>query len=178
MARIQATIRGIVGTNPTLHLRQAQGAELPVTQFRLALVDRYRDSQTREWKDGETQWVTVSAFRDLAHNVAASVRKGERVIVEGSLRTQEYLGNDHAMHTDVRLEARSVGHDLRYGTSHFTRTIRTDGTDGAESAETADADDQTGAEQPTYPSARPENAQPQPDPLAAASDAPLVGAPF
>ena len=43
--------------------------------------------QGREYGDGNTTWIDVSCFRTLAAHVAASVRKGDPVIVIGKLRT-------------------------------------------------------------------------------------------
>src|SRR5688500_14515267 len=58
-------ITGVVGTDPHHHVT---GQGLPITSFRLASTQRYFDRAKGSWEDGETNWYTVSAFRQLASN--------------------------------------------------------------------------------------------------------------
>jgi single-strand DNA-binding protein len=82
---------------------------------------RFDQSQNR-WVDGETNWYTVTAFRQLAINMAGSISKGERIIVTGKLRVRDWDNGERAG-TSVEIEAESVGHDLTWGTAQFTRTV-------------------------------------------------------
>lgn len=112
------TITGLVATTPR-HLITPDG--LPITSFRLASSNRRYDRARGEWVDGETNWFTITAFRTLAVNVSKSIGKGDRIIVSGELRVRDW-DNGERVGTSVEVEASSVGHDLSWGTSVFTRT--------------------------------------------------------
>ena len=113
------TVAGLVATTPR-HLVTQDG--LPITSFRLAASHRKFDRATNKWIDGETNWFTVTAFRQLAINVAGSVSKGERILVTGKLRVRDW-DNGERVGTSVEVEADSIGHDLCWGNSAFTRTV-------------------------------------------------------
>jgi single-strand DNA-binding protein len=95
---------------------------LPITSFRLAASLRRFDRTANKWVDGETNWFTITAFRQLAINSAGSVSKGERVLVTGKLRVRDWDNGERAG-TSVEVEAEALGHDLTWGTATFTRTV-------------------------------------------------------
>ncbi|HWS58637.1 MAG TPA: single-stranded DNA-binding protein, partial [Actinotalea sp.] len=103
--------------------RQVLGDRVPYTSFRLATTARWFDNRIGAWTDGPTEWFTVKAFRDVAFNVAASVSKGDPVVVHGRLRTEVWSGDD-GPRTTLVLEAAALGHDLTRGTARFARTVR------------------------------------------------------
>jgi single-strand DNA-binding protein len=109
---------GLVATTPR-HLVTQEG--LAITSFRLASNNRYYDEAKQEWVEGETNWFTVTAFRKLGINVAQSISKGDRITVSGSIKVRDW-DNGERSGTSVEIIADSVGHDLNYGTSEFTRT--------------------------------------------------------
>lgn len=111
------TVTGVVGSDPRLHVT-TQG--LAIASFRLASTRRYFDRAKGTWEDGETNWYTVSAFRQLAHNAVASVTKGERVVVHGRLRLRAWESGEKSG-TAVEIEADSIGHDLTWGTTKLTK---------------------------------------------------------
>lgn len=113
------TVTGLVATTPR-HLVTQDG--LPITSFRLADSVRRFDTNLNRWVDGETNWYTITAFRQLAINTAASVHKGERIIVQGNLRVRDWDNGERAG-TSVEIEAESIGHDLMWGNSVFTRNV-------------------------------------------------------
>ena len=113
------TISGLVATTPR-HLITQDG--LPITSFRLASSQRRFDRVQNKWIDGETNWFTITGFRQLAINLSTSVQKGERVIVSGRLKIRDWDNGERAG-TSVEVEAEHVGHDLFWGTSVFTRTV-------------------------------------------------------
>jgi len=108
-----------VATTPR-HLITQDG--LPITSFRLASSHRRFDREQNKWIDGETNWFTITGFRQLAINLSTSVQKGERVIVSGRLKIRDWDNGERAG-TSVEVEAEHVGHDLFWGTSVFTRTV-------------------------------------------------------
>jgi len=111
------TVAGVVGSDPRLHVT-TQG--LAITSFRLASTRRYFDRAKGSWEDGETNWYTVSGFRQLAHNAAASLKKGERVVVHGRLRLRAWESGEKSG-TAIEIEADSIGHDLAWGTTSLTK---------------------------------------------------------
>lgn len=113
------TVSGLVATTPR-HLVTQDG--LPITSLRMAASHRKFDRTQNKWVEGDTNWYTVTAFKQLAINIAGAVAKGERIIVTGKLRVRDWDNGERAG-TSVEIEATSVGHDLNWGTSVFTRTI-------------------------------------------------------
>jgi single-strand DNA-binding protein len=113
------TVAGLVATTPR-HLITQDG--LPITSFRLASSHRKFDREQNKWVDGETNWFTITVFRQLAINASTSVSKGERIIAMGKLRIRDWDNGERAG-TSVEIEAEHLGHDLFWGTSSFTRTV-------------------------------------------------------
>ena len=120
------TVTGVVGSDPRVHVT-TQG--LAITSFRLASTRRYFDRAKGTWEDGETNWYTVSGFRQLAQNTAASVRKGDRVVVQGRLRLRAWESGEKSG-TAIEIEADSIGHDLAWGTTTLTKVRRESATRG------------------------------------------------
>ncbi len=113
------TITGLVATTPR-HLVTSEG--LTITSFRLASTQRRFDRSQDRWVDGETNWYTVTAFRQMAINVAGSIHKGDRVVATGRLRIRDWTAGDKAG-TNIEVDADAIGHDLSWGTAEFTRNI-------------------------------------------------------
>ena len=132
------TVSGLVATTPR-HLVTQDG--LPITSFRLAALHRRFDRTANKWVDGETNWFTVTAFRQLAINSAGSVSKGERVLVTGKLRVRDWDNGERAG-TSVEIESDAIGHDLTWGTATFTRTILVREPDPAEDVDSEIEDEE------------------------------------
>jgi len=113
------SVAGLVATTPR-HLVTADG--LDIVSFRLASSSRTYDRAKGRWVDGNTNWFTITGFKSLATTTSASVGKGDRVIVIGSVRVRDWDNGDRAG-TSVEIEADAIGHDLNWGTSKFERTI-------------------------------------------------------
>jgi len=112
-------ITGLVATTPR-HLVTGEG--LPITSFRLASGHRRFDRAKSAWVDGETNWYTVSSFRQLAINASTSISKGDRILLRGRIRVRDW-DNGERSGTSVEIEADAIGPDLSYGTAEFTRTV-------------------------------------------------------
>ena len=111
------TLTGLVATTPR-HLTTSEG--LAITSFRLASSQRRFDRAQQKWIDADTNWYTVSAFRNLAVNSATSVVKGDRVVVSGRLRIRDWENTDRSG-TTIEIEADTNGKDMIWGTSAYTR---------------------------------------------------------
>ncbi|MEU9045549.1 MULTISPECIES: single-stranded DNA-binding protein [unclassified Kitasatospora] len=115
MNESHVTVLGNVATEVT-YGESAGG--VPTASFRLGCTERRYDRQRECWVDGETQWVTVTAWRALAVNLIGSLAKGDPVLVSGRLRVREWREGE-ARRSRAEIDARSVGHDLTRGTSAF-----------------------------------------------------------
>jgi single-strand DNA-binding protein len=91
--------------------------------FRIASTERRWDRQSGEWSDGKKFFVTVLFYRDAAENVAASLRKGDPIIVSGRISSRQYI-KDETNRLAYEVDGESVGHDLTRGVSTFERRKR------------------------------------------------------
>lgn len=124
MYETYVTIQGWVGGD--VELRDAGG--VPVAHFRVACTPRRFDRRTDAWVDDPTQWYSVSAWRTLGQNCAASVRRGDPVVVYGRQRTNVWTNHSAGIEvTSLEIDAIVVGHDLNRGTAEFARTPKPDG---------------------------------------------------
>jgi single-strand DNA-binding protein len=125
------TITGATASDPRFLITK-EGVQ--IASFRFASTDRRFNRQSQMWEDGDTTWFTVSAFRGLAENVKASVKKGERLIITGRLRIRDWEAGEKSG-TDVEIEADAIGHDLTWGTTQFVKNAR-ENVDTPQEAET------------------------------------------
>jgi single-strand DNA-binding protein len=107
---ITTTVIGNLAADPELRFIPSGAA---VANFTVAQTPRTFDRTTNEWKDGETFWMRCNVWRDTAENVAASLHKGDRVVVTGKLKQRQY-DKDGQTHTVVEMEVDEIGAALRY----------------------------------------------------------------
>src|SRR5699024_5876249 len=88
------------------------------------------DRQTKEWRDGETLFLRCSIWRDAAENVAESLTKGMRVIVQGRLVQRSFETREGERRTVVELQVDEIGPSMRYATAQVTRASRGGGNFG------------------------------------------------
>lgn len=100
--------------------RVSQAGKSWVT-FRIASTPRVRDRQTGDWSDGEPLWLGCRAFGEYADNIAASLTKGMRVVVQGRLTARSYTDNQGQERTSLDLDVEEVGPSLRFATAQVTR---------------------------------------------------------
>jgi single-strand DNA-binding protein len=105
------TITGNLANDPELRFT-ANGQA--VAQFRMAVGDRYVDKETGEWKDSDPTWYSVIAWRNLAEHISASLTRGNRVIVTGSIRTRQWDDKEGETHYAWELVADEVGASLAF----------------------------------------------------------------
>jgi len=82
-------------------------------------------NEAGKWEDGDPQFFDVTAWRELAENVAASIEKGTRIIVVGRLEYQTWE-KDGDKRSKVQVVAESVGPDLRWAQTQVERVARSD----------------------------------------------------
>jgi single-strand DNA-binding protein len=84
-----------------------------VTNFRLAVNQRIREADGT-WRDGETSFFRVNAWRDQAENIAESLAKGNRAVVLGRLRTRSCETPDGEKRSVTEIDADEVAPSLRW----------------------------------------------------------------
>ncbi|MFD5322931.1 single-stranded DNA-binding protein [Streptomyces sp. NPDC127092] len=119
MNETTVTLVGNVATN--VEYRETVGGG--VARFRFAVTARRWNRERAVWTDGSTSFYTVSAWRSLGANLAASVSVGEPLVVHGRLKVREEEV-DGRRKTFVDIDAVAVGHDLTRGTAAFRRSVR------------------------------------------------------
>ncbi|MFD7995578.1 single-stranded DNA-binding protein [Streptomyces mexicanus] len=92
-----------------------------VAKFRVASTPRTFDRQTNEWKDGESLFLSCSVWRQAAENVAESLSKGMRVIVQGRLKQRSYEDREGVKRTVFELDVDEIGPSLRSATAKVTK---------------------------------------------------------
>ena len=105
-----------------------------VCNFSLASTPRVKDGDN--WADGETMWVRCAAWRELAENVAESLTKGTRVIVQGRLKVRSYEAHGEKR-TAIEMDVDAVGPELRFATTTVVKAQRSGGGGGQFSSRTA-----------------------------------------
>lgn len=89
----------------------------PMTVFDLAQNTRVRD-EAGNWGDGPTNYFSVGITDErLGRNVAASLHKGDRVNVEGTLQSTPYVRGNGEPDMNHRIFADDVSPSLRWHTA-------------------------------------------------------------
>src|SRR5258707_8857504 len=104
MALCKAMIIGNLGADP--EMRYTPNGR-PVTQFNVAVNQSTKNQQTGEWVEA-TDWFRVSVWGDRAERAAETLRKGNKVFVEGRFKTREFEGRDGKARTSLEITADSV----------------------------------------------------------------------
>ncbi|WP_297850939.1 single-stranded DNA-binding protein [uncultured Corynebacterium sp.] len=102
---------------------------LAVANFRIASTPRVYNRDAGQWEDGEALFLTCNVWREAAENVAESLTKGMRVIVNGRLKQRSYQTREGENRTVFEVEADEVGPSLKYASANVTRNSR-DGNSG------------------------------------------------
>jgi single-strand DNA-binding protein len=120
MPDTHVTITGNLTDDPELAYTPTGAA---VANFRLAVTPRVRDGNG--WKDGETSFFRITAWRDLAEHLADSLAKGDRVIVQGQLKTRSWETPEGDKRSVVEVTAEEAGPSLRWATAKPQRAAKT-----------------------------------------------------
>lgn len=149
------TVVGNLVDDPELRYTPSGAA---VAAFRVASTPRVFDKQANEWKDGDSLFLTCSAWRTLGENVAASLARGSRVIVQGRLKQRSYEDREGVKRTVVELDVEEVGPSLLRATATVTKTTGQNGSNGQQQRQQS-ADDPWNTAQQQRPAQRPQQPQ-------------------
>ncbi|PGX65353.1 single-stranded DNA-binding protein [Cutibacterium avidum] len=118
------TVVGNLASDPELRFTN-NGT--PVANFTVASTPRRFDKQRNEWVDGEPMFLTCSVWHQYATNVAESLTKGMRVIVQGNLKARSYEDRDGNRRTSFEIDVAEVGPSLRFVTAQVARNQQSSG---------------------------------------------------
>lgn len=120
------TYIGQLTADPELRFT-ASGAA--VANFTVVSTPRTFNKQENQWKDGEPLFIRASAWRDLAENVAETLKRGDRVIIEGELKARTFTTKEGENRTVFELDVREIGPSLKWATAQVTK-VKRDGNRG------------------------------------------------
>jgi single-strand DNA-binding protein len=121
------TVVGNLTDDPELRFTPSGAA---VANFTVASTPRFLDKQTNEWKDGDALFLRCSIWRQAAENVAESLQRGARVIVQGRLKQRSYETKEGEKRTVYEVDVDEVGPSLRYATAKVIKGQRGGGGGG------------------------------------------------
>jgi single-strand DNA-binding protein len=121
------TVVGNLTADPELRFTPSGAA---VANFTVASTPRTFDRQSGEWKDGEALFLRCNIWRQAAENVAETLTRGMRVVVQGRLRQRSFETKEGEKRTVVELEVDEVGPSLRYATAKVNKVSRSGGSGG------------------------------------------------
>lgn len=127
-------IIGNVTRDPELRYTTGGAA---VCSFGIAYTPRRRNANG-DWEDGETSFFNCSAWRDLGENIAASISKGNRVVVTGSVRARDWEDRDGNKRTSIEIDVDECAPSLRWAQAQIERTSRSAGQGGQGGGGSAD----------------------------------------
>jgi len=115
------TVVGNLTEDPELRYTPSGAA---VAKFKVASTPRTFDKQTGQWVDGEALFLPCNAWRQLAENVAESLKRGSRVVVQGALKQRTYETREGEKRTVFELEVEEVGASLKFATATVSKVSR------------------------------------------------------
>ncbi|MDP9436554.1 MAG: single-stranded DNA-binding protein [Actinomycetota bacterium] len=121
------TVVGNLTNDPELRFTPSGAA---VASFTVASTPRTLDKATNEWKDGEALFLRCSVWRQAAENVAESLQRGARVIVQGRLKQRSFETKEGEKRTVIELDVDEIGPSLKYATAKVNKTSRGGGQGG------------------------------------------------
>lgn len=92
---------GNIGREPDLSYLESG---MPVLKFSLAVNHRSRKKDTDEFVD-ETEWFNITVWGKMAEFNSERLVKGERIYVEGRLRTNQYTSNTGEQRISLEVNA-------------------------------------------------------------------------
>lgn len=128
MNETSITVVGRLTADPVLRSTTSGAA---MATFRIATNARKRNASTGEYEDGQTSFYNVRAYRSLGANLAVSLKKGQPVVISGSLEIAEYDRQDGSKGVAGEILAAAIGHDLTWGITTLTKVARNVGGDSA-----------------------------------------------
>lgn len=121
------TVVGNLTSDPELRFTPSGQA---VASFTVASTPRTLDRASNEWKDGEALFLRCTVWRQAAENVAESLQKGTRVVIQGRLKQRSFETREGEKRTVIELDVEEVGPSLKYATARVNKAGRSSGNGG------------------------------------------------
>ena len=121
------TVVGNLTDDPELRFTPSGAA---VANFTVASTPRNFDKNSNEWVDGEAMFLRCSIWRQAAENVAESLQRGMRVVVQGRLKARSYETREGEKRTVFEIDVEEIGPSLKFATAKVNRTSRQGGGGG------------------------------------------------
>ena len=115
------TVVGNLVEDPELRFTPSGAA---VAAFRIASTPSRFNKDTSKWEDGDSLFLRCSVWRQAAENVAESLQRGMRVIVQGRLKQREWETKDGEKRTSYEIDVDEVGPSLKFATAKVAKTQR------------------------------------------------------
>lgn len=96
---------------------------LSVTGFSVAVSECVKDA-AGNWGDGPVTFFRCTAWRGLAENIAASLRKGQRVTVAGTIASRAWTDKEGAERISWEVQATDVAASLAFAEVEVKRPLR------------------------------------------------------
>ena len=108
---IVTSFEGVVVDDPTFKIT-ASGT--PMANIRLAINERVRDKETGVWRDGDSTYLTVMAWNQMAENATDSLKRGDRAVVIGKMKERKWTDKDGNARTSFEETADSIGVSIKF----------------------------------------------------------------
>jgi single-strand DNA-binding protein len=129
------TVIGNLTGDPELRFTP-QGVAL--VKFTVASTPRVLDKASGQWRDGDPLFLTCTAWREMAENIAESLSKGTRVVVQGRLKLSRWENSEGEKRSAYGLDVDEVGPSLRFAQAKVSKMSRARAGDGFTPAEVPD----------------------------------------
>lgn len=113
------TVVGQLTADPELRHTKKNG--IPVASFTIAHNDRIFDRDSEEWVDGDPTFVRCSYWREPGENFAESHEKGDRVILIGKFKQNDFTDKDGNERSTLELSVEEAGPSNKFATTTATR---------------------------------------------------------
>lgn len=112
------SVTGFVATQPKGGYTKTGSRSV---SMRVGWTPRSFNRDTGEWTDQPSSFITVQCYKKIAEHTAVCLRRGDPVVVRGTLRVREYVDQAGVRRSSVEVHADSIGHDLSRGISFFNK---------------------------------------------------------
>lgn len=104
---IQVTVKGNLGSDPELKFVKTSRGDTGLVTFNLAHTPRERKGE--QWVDGETMWFRVVQWGEKGEVLVDALKKGDTVVVSGSMKQSKFIGKDGTEKTALEINASDIG---------------------------------------------------------------------
>lgn len=108
---INVSFEGVVVDDPTFKITNSGVA---MANIRVAINERVKDKETGEWRDGDSTYLTVMAWKNMAENATDTFKRGDRIVVIGKQKERRWTDKDGNERTSYEVTADSLGASIKF----------------------------------------------------------------